>query len=124
MDIRKYMAAAAATVFVLVAPGFAQAANNCIFGASTRGVGVDVIQLTVTGTCIEPQSNYKLTLLPVDVPGTDPSTLTLLLDEAHPGVGNPTITEFTVQFQRSYPLPLPHPTKVEIFQAGASIDVK
>lgn len=53
-------------------------AAACQWTATTTH-SIDSVKLTVRGMCEQPRPGYKFTLSHVDLPGTDPSTLTLVL---------------------------------------------
>ena len=57
--------------------------DPCQWTATTT-FGIDTVNLTVTGVCQEPTPGYKLTLSRVDVPGSDPDTLLLVLTVVAP----------------------------------------
>ena len=96
MQLRSLISAAAGTAAAisLATQVFAQAAGGkekesyetriesrcteCEWTAA-RTQGVDAVRLTVKGICQEPTPGFKLTLTHVDLPGSDPSTLTLVL---------------------------------------------
>ena len=56
----------------------AHSVNACQWTATTI-VRLDTVTLTVNGVCQEPTPGYKLTLTRVDVAGSDPDTLMLVL---------------------------------------------
>jgi hypothetical protein len=51
--------------------------------AATTTVGLDTVKLTVKGVCQEPTPGFRLTLTRLDVPGSDPDTLLLVLTVCH-----------------------------------------
>ncbi len=97
---------------------------DCRWTATTAH-GIDTVRLTVKGICQEPTPGFKLTLTHVDLPGTDPSTLTLVLTVVAPtGIEPQIVTPTPVEYQQTFVLPKDHvPTKVTIFEATATINV-
>ena len=87
--------------------------------------GIDTVSLTVKGVCQEPTPGFKLTLNPVNLPGTDPSTLTLVLTVAHPtGIEPQHVTATPVEYRQTFVLPRAHPpTNVVIFEPAATVHV-
>ena len=85
----------------------------------------DTVKLTVTGVCQEPTPGYKLTLTHVDLPGSDPATLTLVLSVVAPtGIEPQHVTPTPVEYQQTFVIPKDHvPVKVTIFEAAATVQV-
>jgi len=138
MQFRKFIAAAMGTaaMFVLTSPGLAEALGgkevesypahraDCQFTATTMKEGVDTIKLTVKGVCQEPTPGFKLTLTRVDLPGTDPSTLTLALTVVPPtGIEPQHVTPTPVEYDQTFVVTMRRPTKVTVFEAAATVDV-
>ena len=98
--------------------------NACQFTATTTH-GIDTVQLTVKGVCQEPTPGYKLTLNQVNLPGTDPSALTLVLTAVPPtGIEPRHVTPTSVEYEQTFILPRAHaPTSVIIFEAAATVHV-
>jgi len=98
--------------------------DACQFTATTTH-GIDTVKLTVKGVCQEPTPGYKLTLNHVNVPGTDPSTLTLVLTVVPPtGIEPQHVTPTPVEYEQTFVLPGAHaPTSVIIFEAAATVHV-
>jgi len=98
--------------------------DACQFTATTTH-GIDTVKLTVKGVCQEPTPGYKLTLNHVNLPGTDPSTLTLVLTVVPPtGIEPQHVTPTPVEYHQTFVLPRAHaPTNVIIFEAAASVHV-
>jgi hypothetical protein len=139
MQLRNFISAAAGTAVAisLATPVLAQAAGGkekesyetpiqsrcteCEWTA-TRTQGVDSVRLTVKGVCQEPTPGFKLTLNRVDLPGSDSSTLTLVLTAVAPtGIEPQHVTPTPVEYQQAFVLPKDHaPTKVTIFEAAAT----
>jgi hypothetical protein len=96
----------------------------CQWSATTT-VGLDTVKLTVKGVCQEPTPGFKLTLTRLDVPGSDPDTLLLVLTVVPPtGIEPQHVTPTTVQYEQTFVLPRKHPSKVTISEAATTIDVK
>ena len=87
--------------------------------------GIDTVNLTVKGVCQEPTPGFKLTLNPVNLPGADPSTLTLVLTAAPPtGIEPQHVTPTPVEYGQTFVLPRAHPpTNVVIFERAATVRV-
>jgi hypothetical protein len=67
------------------------------------GFGLDTVNLTVTGVCQEPTPGFKLTLSRVDVLGSDPDTLLLVLTVVPPtGIEPQHVTPTTVEFKQTF----------------------
>jgi hypothetical protein len=98
--------------------------DACQFTATTTH-GIDAVKLTVKGVCQEPTPGYKLTLNQVNLPGTDPSTLTLVLTVVSPtGIEPQHVTPTSVEYEQTFVLPRAHaPTNVIIFEAAATVHV-
>jgi hypothetical protein len=85
---------------------------------------IDVLTLTVKGVCQEPTPGYKLTLTPVNVPGTDPSTLMLILTGVAPTGTEPQhVTPTPVEYDQNFVV-TQVPKKVIIFETSATINVE
>ena len=77
--------------------------------------------LRVRGMCQEPSPGYMLTLNRVDLPQTDASTLTLVLDVVVPKEAEPqVVTPTPVEFRQAVVMPRPAPTKVTIREAATN----
>ncbi|MBV8614409.1 MAG: hypothetical protein JOY66_11660 [Acetobacteraceae bacterium] len=100
-------------------------ADACQWTA-TSTVGIDTVRLTVKGVCEEPTPGFKLTLTRVNVPGSDPSVLLLVLTVVAPtGIEPQHVTPTPVEFDQTFVLPKDHvPSKVTIFEAATTVDVK
>jgi len=142
MQLRSLISAAAGTAAAisLATQVFAQAAGGkekesyetriesrcteCEWTAA-RTQGVDAVRLTVKGICQEPTPGFKLTLTHVDLPGGDPSTLTLVLTAVAPtGIEPQHVTPTPVEYQQAFVLPKDHvPTKGAIFEAAATVQL-
>ena len=97
---------------------------DCQWTATTT-VGFDTVKLTVTGVCQEPTPGFKLTLTRLDVPGSDPDTLLLVLTVVPPaGIEPQHVTPTTVEYEQTFVLPRKGPSKVTIFEAATTIPVK
>jgi len=94
---------------------------------ATTTHGVDTVKLTVKGVLQEPTPGYKLTLTHVDVPGTDPTTLLLVLTIVPPtGIEPQHVTPTHVEYDQTFVLPRPGqhvPSKVTIFEAATTVNV-
>jgi hypothetical protein len=76
--------------------------DACQWTATTT-FGLDTVILTVTGVCQEPTPGFKLTLSRVDVPGSDPDTLLLVLTVVPPtGIEPQHVTPTTVEFKQTF----------------------
>ena len=138
MQLRTFITAAAgaAAAVALATQVFAQAAGGkekgsygtrsteCEWSATTTH-GVDTIRLAVKGVCQEPTPGYKLALTHVELPGGDPSTLTLILTAVAPtGIEPQHVTPTPVEYQQTFVLPKDRvPAKVTIFEAAATVQV-
>jgi hypothetical protein len=97
--------------------------DYCHWTATTT-VGLDTVRLTVKGVCQEPTPGFKLTLTRLDVPGSDPDTLLLVLTVVPPtGIEPQHVTPTTVEYEQTFVLPHKHPSKVTIFEAATTIPV-
>ena len=100
--------------------------DACTWTATTTH-GIDTVKLTVKGVCQEPTPGYKLTLTHVDVPGTDPTTLLLMLTVVPPtGIEPQHVTPTQVEYDQTFVLPRPGdhvPSKVTIFEAATMVNV-
>jgi hypothetical protein len=139
MQRRKFITAAAGTAAAVATATqvFAQAAGGgemesyetrrtdaCQWTATTTQ-GIDTVRLTVKGVCQEPTPGYKLTLTHADLPGGDPSTLTLVLTVVAPtGIEPQHVTPTSVEYQQTFVIPKDRvPTKVTIFEAAATVQL-
>jgi hypothetical protein len=92
--------------------------------AATTTVGLDTVKLTVKGVCQEPTPSFKLTLTRLDVPGSDPDTLLLVLTVVPPtGIEPQHVTPTTVEYEQTFVLPHTHPSKVTVFEAATTISI-
>jgi hypothetical protein len=97
---------------------------DCQWSATTT-VGLDTVKLTVKGVCQEPTPGFKLTLTRLNVSGSDPDTLLLVLTVVPPtGIEPQHVTPTTVEYEQTFVLPQPCPSKVAIFEAATTIPVK
>ena len=98
--------------------------TDCEWTASTTH-GIDTVKLTFKGVCQEPTPGYTLNLTRVDLPGTDPSTLTLVLTVVAPtGIEPQHVTPTPVEYQQTFVLPKGHvPTKVTVFEVATTVNV-
>ena len=97
---------------------------DCQWSATTT-VGLDTVKLTVKGVCQEPTPGFKLTLTRLNVSGSDPDTLLLVLTVVPPtGIEPQHVTPTTVEYEQTFVLPQPRPSKVTIFEAATTIPVK
>jgi hypothetical protein len=103
---------------------YAHPIDACRWTATTTH-GIDTVRLTVKGVCQEPTPGYKLTLTHVTVPGTDPSTLLLVLTVVPPnGIEPQHVTPTPVEYDQTFVLPVGHaPSKVSIFEAATTVIV-
>jgi hypothetical protein len=125
MNVRIFITAAMAGLFVFSSQEFAQA-SDCTWQATrTRPPdAIDVLVLTVKGVCQEPTPGYKLTLDPVDLPQPDASTLTLVLNVVAPtGIEPDHVTPTAVEYTRTFVIPRPVPTKVTVWDTATTINV-
>jgi hypothetical protein len=96
---------------------------DCQWSAATT-VGLDTVKLTVKGVCQEPTPGFKLTLTRLDVPGSDPDTLLLVLTVVPPtGIEPQHVTPTTVEYEQTFVLPHTHPSKVTVFEAATTISI-
>ena len=103
-------------------------ADVCQWTAIITGQMSDPIpmprHLHVKGVCQEPTPGYKLTLSQVDVPGSDPDTLLLVLTVVPPtGIEPQHVTPTTVEYKHTFVVPQKHPSKVTIFEAAKTVQV-
>ena len=97
--------------------------DACHWTATTTS-GTDTVNLTVKGVCQEPTPGYKLTLTRVDVPGSDPDTLLLVLTVVPPtGIEPQHVTPTTVEYKQTFVVSQKHPSKVTIFEAATTVEV-
>jgi hypothetical protein len=98
--------------------------DACQWTATTTH-GIDTVRLTVKGVCQEPIPGYTLTLTHVDLLGSDPSTLILVLTVVAPtGIEPQHVTPTSVEYQQTFVLPKDRvPTKVIVFEAAATVDI-
>jgi|SRR6516225_11824997 len=87
--------------------------------------GVDTVDITVKGVCQEPTPGFKLTLTRLDLPGSDPSTLLLVLTVVPPiGIEPQHVTPTSVKYHQRFALPKDQvPKKITIFEAATMVDV-
>ena len=98
--------------------------DACQWTATTTH-GIDTVDLTVKGVCQEPTPGFKLTLTRLNVSGSDPDTLLLVLTVVPPtGIEPQHVTPTTVEYEQTFVLPQPRPSKVTIFEAATTIPVK
>ena len=96
---------------------------DCQWAATTTG-GLDTVKLTVKGVCQEPTPGFKLTLTRLDVPGSDPDTLLLVLTVVPPtGIEPQHVTPTTVEYEQTFVLPQKRPSKVTVFEAATMISI-
>jgi hypothetical protein len=125
MNARNYITAAMTGLCVFASQGFAQA-SDCKWQATIAPPPQlsDFLILTVKGVCQEPTPGYMLTLNSVNVPGTDASTLTLVLDVVAPTtIENQIVTPTPVEYRQVVIIPRPAPTKVTVLEAATTINV-
>lgn len=97
--------------------------SDCQWTATTTH-GIDTVSLTVKGVCQEPTPGYKLTLTEVNLPGSEPSTLMLVLTVVAPtGIEPQHVTPTPVEYEQTFVVPRPVPTKVVIFEAAATVNI-
>ena len=98
--------------------------DACQFTATTTH-GIDSVKLTVKGVCQEPTPGYKLTLNQVTLPGTDPSTLTLVLTVVPPtGIEPQHVTPTHVEYTQTFVIPAQRaPKQVDILEIEATVQV-
>lgn len=92
---------------------------------ATTTHSIDTVKLTVKGVLEEPTPGYKLTLTHIDVPGTDPSTLLLVLTVVPPtGIEPQHVVRTPVEYDQTFVLPRQQiPSKVIIFEAATTVNV-
>jgi hypothetical protein len=88
--------------------------------------GIDTVRLQVKGVCQEPTPGYTLTLTRMDVQGGDPATLLLVLTVVAPsGIEPQHVTPTSVEYEQTFVIPKDRvPSKVTIFEAAATLDIK
>jgi len=93
---------------------------------ATSTHGIDTVRVAVKGVCQEPTPGFKLTLTPVNAPGSDPATLTLALSVVAPtGIEPQHVTPTSVEFDQTFVIPKDHvPSHVSILEPAATLDVK
>jgi len=98
--------------------------DPCRWTAGTTH-GVDTVDITVKGVCQEPTPGFKLTLTRLDLPGSDPSTLLLVLTVVPPiGIEPQHVTPTSVKYHQRFALPKDQvPKKITIFEAATMVDV-
>jgi len=98
--------------------------DACQWTATTTH-SIDTIDLTVKGVCQEPTPGFKLTLTRLDLPGSDPSTLLLVLTVVAPtGVEPQHVTPTSVEYDQRFVIPKDQvPKKVTIFEAATTVDI-
>jgi hypothetical protein len=90
----------------------------------TKTHGIDTVTVAVKGVTREPTPGYVLKLTQVDVSGGDPATLLLVLTVTPPtGIEPQHVVTATVEYQQTFVLPRPVPSKVTIFEAAATVDI-
>jgi hypothetical protein len=125
MNVRKYIAAALGGLSIFVSQGFAQA-SDCKWQATIAPPPQlsDFLILTVKGVCQEPTPGYMLTLDRVNLPQTDTSVLTLVLDVVAPtGIEPQIVTPTPVEYRQVVIVPRPAPTKVMVWDTATTINV-
>jgi hypothetical protein len=125
MNVRNYITAAITGSFVFASQGFAQA-SDCKWQATIAPPPQlsDFLILTVKGVCQEPTPGYELTLDRVNLPKSDASTLTLVLDVVAPtGIEPQIVTSTPVEYRQVVIVPRPAPTKVTVWDAATTINV-
>ena len=92
---------------------------------ATTTHSIDTVKLSVKGVLQEPTHGYKLTLSRVDVPGSDPANLLLILTVVAPtGIEPQVVTPTPVAYEQTYVIPKNGPpSKVTIFEAASTIEV-
>jgi hypothetical protein len=140
MQFRTFITAAAGTAVAvaLATQVFAQAAGGkekesyetrtrsteCEWTATTTH-GVDTVRLRRFGNP-PPESKIRpVGITHVELPGGDPSTLTLVLTAVAPtGIEPQHVTPTPVEYQQTFVLPKDRaPAKVTIFEAAATVQV-
>jgi hypothetical protein len=98
--------------------------DACQWTATTTH-GIDTVDLTVKGVCQEPTPGFKLTLTRLDLSGSDPSVLMLVLTVVAPtGIEPPHVTPTSVEYHQRFVIPKDRvPTKVTIFEAAKTVEV-
>jgi hypothetical protein len=96
---------------------------DCQWTATTTA-GLDTVKLTVKGVCQDPTPGFKLTLTRLDLPGSDPDTLLLVLTTVPPtGIEPQHVTPTTAEYEQTFVLPQKRPSKVTIFEAATTISI-
>ena len=98
--------------------------DACQWTATTTH-SIDTVDLTVKGVCQEPTPGFKLTLTRLDLPGSDPSTLLLVLTVVAPtGIEPQHVTPTSVEYHQRFVIPKDQvPKKVTIFEAATTVDI-
>jgi hypothetical protein len=83
------------------------------------------VDLTVKGVCQEPTPGFKLTLTRLDLPGSDPTVLMLVLTVVAPtGIEPQHVTPTPVEYHQRFVIPKDRiPKEVTIFERAATVDV-
>ena len=90
----------------------------------TKSHGIDTVTVSVKGVTQEPTPGYVLKLTSVDEPGSDPATLLLVLTVKPPtGIEPQHVVTATVEYQQTFVLPRPVPSKVTIFDVATTLDI-
>jgi hypothetical protein len=99
--------------------------DGCKWTATTTH-GIDTVRLSVHGVCQEPTPGFKLTLSRANVPGSDPADLLLNLTVVAPtGIEPQIVTATPVDYEQTFVIPKDRaPSRVTIFEAASTIDVK
>ena len=91
----------------------------------SKVIGIDATTVNVKGVTKEPTPGYVLKLTNVGVDGSDPATLLLLLTVTPPtGIEPQHVAEATVEYTQTFVLPRPVPSKITIFEAAATLEIK
>ena len=91
----------------------------------SKTIGIDATTISVKGVTKEPTPGYVLTLTHVDVPGSDPATLLLVLTVTPPtGIEPQHVVTATVEYHQTFVLPHPAPSRVTIFEAATTVAIK
>jgi hypothetical protein len=99
--------------------------SDCQWTATTIKNGLDTVRLTVKGVCQAPTPGYKLTLTRLNVAGSDPDTLLLVLTVVPPtGIEPDHVTRTPVEYHETFLVTIRHPSKVTIFEAAETIEIK
>jgi hypothetical protein len=98
--------------------------SDCQWTATTTH-GIDTVKLTVKGVCQEPTPGYELTLTRLDVAGGDSDSLLLIMTVVPPtGIEPQHVTPTTAEYDQTFVVPQKSPSKVIIFEAAKTIEVK